>query len=181
MPILRQWPIPQRCPRPSLKYYALRTRPPYFSLSGPHRAASSGTPRPGNHEGKWSIYNSVFINNVYVRITTLVLLSGTLLHYGAHLETVPDVNGRRRLMLISEENMENQCTVTYKLLREKIKDHLVGLQDDRVKRVHVVFERLLEGSQLIGIGRRWEIMVVDNDSAMQFYPEPIELQFSPNY
>ena len=77
--------------------------------------------------------------------------------------------------------MENQCTVTYKLLREKIKDHLVGLQDDRVKRVHVVFERLLEGSQLIGIGRRWEIMVVDNDSGMQFYPEPIELQFSPNY
>lgn len=67
--------------------------------------------------------------------------------------------------------MEKQCTVAYK-------DHLVGLQDDRVKRVHFVFERLQEGSQLTGTGRRWEVMVVENDSGMHFNPNPIELQIS---
>jgi hypothetical protein len=84
-------------------------------------------------------------------------------------------------MLISEENLEKQCTVTYKLLRDKIKDHLLGLQDERVKKVHFVFQRLLEGSHLEGKGRRWEVMVVDNDSGMQPNPNPIALQFSPNY
>jgi hypothetical protein len=71
--------------------------------------------------------------------------------------------------------------VAYKLLREKIKDHLVGLQDERVQRVHFVFQILLEGSQLEGRGKRWEVMVVDNDSGMQFNPIPIKLQISPNY
>jgi hypothetical protein len=73
--------------------------------------------------------------------------------------------------------MEKQCTVPYQLLREKIKDHLVGLQDDRVKRVHFVFERLLEGSQLTGIGRRWEVMVVENDSGMHFISIRILLNY----
>ncbi len=74
--------------------------------------------------------------------------------------------------------MEKQCTVAYKLLRENIKDHLVGLQDERVKRVHFVFETLLEGSQLTGRGRRWEVVVVvvDNDSGTQFNANPAELQ-----
>jgi hypothetical protein len=89
------------------------------------------------------------------------MLSVTLLYFGSHLKAVPDVHGRRRFMLVSEDSMEKQFVVKYKLLREKLKEHLVGIEDDRVRRVHFVLERLLGGNGLTGKGRRWEIMIIE--------------------
>lgn len=51
-------------------------------------------------------------------------------------------------MLILEENLEKQCTVTYKLLREKVKDHLVGVQDERVRESFCVPELNLSGGKI---------------------------------
>jgi hypothetical protein len=90
------------------------------------------------------------------------MLSVTLLYFGSHLKAVPDVHGRRRFMLVSEDSMEKQCVVKYKLLREKLKEHLVGIEDERVRTVHFVLERLLSGNGLTGKGRRWEVMVIED-------------------
>jgi len=65
-------------------------------------------------------------------------------------------------MLASEESIEKESVVRYKLRREKMMDHLVGIEDERVRRVHYVFERLLEGNGLTGRGKRWEILVIDD-------------------
>jgi len=65
-------------------------------------------------------------------------------------------------MLVSEESIEKQAVVKYKLTREKVMDHLAGIENEQVRRVHFVFERLLDGNGLTGRGKRWEIMVVDD-------------------
>jgi hypothetical protein len=129
----------------------------------PHRFTSSRPLKLPEYEyGPWTSYYNAFRKNVYFRIFSLSMLSVTLLYFGSHFEAVPDVRGRRRFMLVSEDSMEKQCVVKYKLLREKLKEHLVGIEDDRVRRVHFVLERLLGGNGLTGKGRRWEIMIIEN-------------------
>jgi hypothetical protein len=78
-------------------------------------------------------------------------------------------------MLVSGDSIEKQCLVKYRLLREKLKQYLVGTEDERVRKVHFVLERLLDGNELKGKGKRWEIMVVQNDIGMQSYTIPFKM------
>jgi hypothetical protein len=62
-------------------------------------------------------------------------------------------------MFGSEDSIEKQNIVKYKLLREKWKDRLVGIEDERVRRVHFLLQRLLDNNELSGKGKRWGVRI----------------------
>ena len=93
------------------------------------------------------------------------------MYIGSHVETVPEASGRRRVMLVSEDSIERQAIVSYQMMREKVMGNLVCIEDERVRRMHFVFERLLDGNGLTGRGKRSEIMVInDSQGATFFWP-----------
>jgi Zn-dependent protease with chaperone function len=72
-------------------------------------------------------------------------------------------------MVGTADAVTRQCLVKYALLKKEWKDKLLGLEDERTRRVHRVLERLIAANHLEKgvLGGKWEVMVVD--SLSEFY------------
>ncbi|KAH6668537.1 hypothetical protein B0J14DRAFT_168798 [Halenospora varia] len=67
-------------------------------------------------------------------------------------------------MVGTADAVTRQCLVKYALLKKEWKDKLLGLEDERTRRVHRVLERLIAANHLEKgvLGGKWEVMVVDS-------------------
>ena len=66
------------------------------------------------------------------------------------------------MLLVTSDTVQKQSLTRYKLVREKYREHLVGIEDERVGRVHTILARLLDVGGLTRSGPRWEVMVVND-------------------
>jgi hypothetical protein len=108
---------------------------------------------------------SLFQNNSYFRAALLVVVGGTLYYWTSHIERVPDANGRKRIMLTPQDVVTRQCIAKYRLMREGFvrSGALIGVDDERCRRIHEVLSKLISGNELDtqARGGRWEVAVVD--------------------
>jgi hypothetical protein len=108
---------------------------------------------------------SLFQNNSYFRAALLLVVGGTLYYWTSHIERVPDVNGRRRIMLAPKDVVTRQCLTKYKLTRDTLvhSGALIGVDDERCKRIHKVLGQLVSRNELDtpARGGRWEVAVGD--------------------
>jgi hypothetical protein len=127
---LRQRPIARRCAPALRMLHASHVRSSVPNTSIPYHAAFSSSPRRSTGEdGTWATCYKIFRKNFYFRIFVFTSFSSIVIYIGSHIETVPNDSGRRRIMLVSEKSIERQAVVRYKLVREKVMEHLVGIED----------------------------------------------------
>ncbi|KAG4430537.1 hypothetical protein IFR05_013975 [Cadophora sp. M221] len=159
--------LPQFSPRPSTNLLNPRNSPQarriLQSTLGPLSVPYST--KSGKKPGTWRTLGSVLRNNIYFRTIVVLVVCGTIYYYISHIETVPgSSDGRRRFMVGTADAVTRQCLVKYALLKKEWKDKLLGLEDERTRRVHRVLERLIAANHLEKgvLGGKWEVMVVDS-------------------
>lgn len=77
----------------------------------------------------------------------VVLFGGGVYYYVSHLETVP-VSGRRRFNCYSEERVEKEGKMMYRMIMQQDKDAILPAWDPRARMVERVMTKLIRASGL---------------------------------
>ena len=136
-----------------------------FNFTSHRTCPTPGTSHPKT--GPWTVYGRLFQRHRTFRTSAIIVLVVTVSYYSCFLEQVPDEDARRRLLFSSQASVGRQCVTKYKTIRENLKDHMIGLEDDRVRRYHRVLGGIIDANGLGGnteMGEgKWEVMVLETE------------------
>ena len=87
------------------------------------------------------------LQHPWTKVLAVVVFSGGVWFYTSHLETVP-VSGRRRFNCYSEERVEEEGKMMYRMIMQQDRDSILPAWDPRTRMVERVMKKLIPASGL---------------------------------